>query len=91
MPDSTPPLPKTLGTLLQQSLQDPTNYLNLLFALAGGPGNLFSNTTLVEFDNGRSSPSITGSNQSEESGTNAVAIAAEAVGAALLVAGVILY
>jgi hypothetical protein len=101
-PSENLPSPQTLETLLQFSLENPSDYLELLAQL--GVENAFASTTSVAFSDGNAKiPSngtidddfateATGSeNFSESTGASSAAIAAGAIGAGLLIAGVIMY
>lgn len=95
-PASSLPSPETLEFLLQQSLEDPADYIDLLASL--GEENAFSATVSVNFSaptvNATSSDddsSDTTTTRSSNPGTSPVVIAAGAVGAALLVFGVVAY
>ena len=109
VPSESLPSAQTLQTLLELSLEDPSDYLDLLAQL--GVENAFSSTTDVAFADGSDSTSPSNStddtttidrapseeptmDSSEASGSNGAslfAIAASAIGASLLVAGVLAY
>lgn len=100
------PSPQTLETLLQLSLEDPSGYLGLLAelgienAFSTTTEVVFSNqatTTASEQDeadtntNNEGSGSASSSHESDGAGTVPAAIAAGAVGASLLIAGIVIY
>lgn len=88
-PTSSLPTPSTLETLLQLSLKNPTVYLNSLKNL--GPQNAFYFTQSVQFNSTTNTTGTPTSTSSGKSGASPATIAAGAVGAALLVAGVVIY
>lgn len=92
-PASSLPSPETLQFLLQQSLEDPADYIDLLVGL--GEENAFSTTVSVNFTaptvNANSSDTTTRSSGPSDSGASPAVIAAGAIGAALLVFGIVAY
>ena len=108
-PSESLPSAQTLQTLLEFSLEDPSDYLDLLAQL--GVENAFTSTTAVAFADESSStspsnstddatisddvaldkPTVDLSEASGNTGASLFAIAAGAIGAGLLVAGVIVF